>query len=169
MMGSGKSTTGQILADALKIPFQDLDHIIEHAAGMSVPEIFKQSGEEEFRQLEHDLLLSYSQHPDGVIALGGGALQNQNLLDHIKSIGWLIYLEAPAEVLFQRLQTSEGRPMLAGWEAEELYSRIDVLLKEREPLYRQAQITIKTGALKPQEVVQEIIQKLNFYDAIPPG
>jgi len=167
MMGSGKSTAGKILADELNLPFQDLDEIIEREAGMSIPEIFQQSGENEFRRLEQDLLLSYSQNLNGVLALGGGALQNQNIIEHIKLNGWLIYLEAPAEVLFQRLQKSDGRPMLGGREADELYSRVDVLLKKREPLYSQAQITINTEGLKPQEVVHKIIQKLHFYDAIP--
>lgn len=166
MMGSGKSTAGKILADELKLPFHDLDELIEREAGMPIPEIFNRDGEHQFRRLERDLLLNYSQNLDGVLALGGGGLQNQHLLDHIKLQGWLIYLEAPAEVLFQRLQTSEGRPMLGGRAEDDLFSRIDTLLKQRKPLYRQAQITINTEGLNPREVVQKIIQKLKIYDAI---
>ncbi len=167
MMGSGKTTTGKILADELNLPFYDLDQLIEHETGIPIPDIFLNHGEDEFRRIEKELLMARSQNMNGVLALGGGALQHQHILDHLKLAGWLIYLKAPAEVLYQRLKKSEGRPMLAGQYNEELFHRIDKLLKIREPLYNQAHITIHTEGLQPKQVAKKIIQKLNNYDAFP--
>ena len=81
--GSGKSTIGRIIARNLKLPFVDLDRVIETNAGMSIPQIMAQQGESAFRDLETKALREvYSPLPEGeglgvrekVIALGGGAL-----------------------------------------------------------------------------------------------
>jgi len=99
-----------------------------------------------------------------VMALGGGALQNQHLVDHIKLNGWLVYLKPPLETILERLQNSSGRPMIADTDRTELKKRIHTLLEERTPFYNQAHITVKTATLSPEEVADIIIKKLSFYE-----
>ena len=71
MMGTGKSTIGELLTEKLDYPFVDLDEKIENSAGKSITEIFENDGEENFRNLESEQLRSYS---NSVIACGGGII-----------------------------------------------------------------------------------------------
>ncbi len=102
-MGAGKSVIGQQLAGKLERPFLDLDDKITQKAGQSIPEIFKESGESEFRILERRAVLEVIREFTGVVALGGGSLQNQHLVDHIKLNGLLIFIETPISVILDRI------------------------------------------------------------------
>src|SRR6056297_3585119 len=88
MMGAGKSTVGRPLAKKLQVPFFDLDQMIEDHEELTIPEIFEVKGEQIFRAIERKLIISQTDDMQGVMALGGGALQNQHLVDHIKLNGW---------------------------------------------------------------------------------
>jgi len=164
MMGAGKSTAGRPLAKKLQVPFFDLDAMIEEREQQTIPEIFKTSGEKTFRNIERELLIAQTDDMEGVMALGGGALQNQHMVDHIKLNGWLVYLEPPLETIVERLKGSSGRPMISDTDAAELNKRIDTLLAERKPFYTQAHITVKTATLSPEEIADSIIKKLSFYE-----
>lgn len=161
MMGSGKSTVGQTLAVELNVTFQDLDDLIEEEAGMVIPEIFTKKGEPAFRELERKILIAESQKTDGVLALGGGSLQNQRIVDHLKIYGWLIFLEVPLSVIYDRISGDQNRPMLDGSNG---FHKLETLLNERRPLYRQAHITIQAGSDTPEDLTQKIIKKLTMYD-----
>ena len=160
MMGSGKSTVGRELAKKLNVPFLDLDHLIEKKEQMTIPEIFKQKGESAFRITEKELLANYSQTAKGVLALGGGALQDQRTVNHLKSLGWLVFLDCPRSVLFERLNNSKNRPMLST--DEDLKNRISHLLEKRLPFYRQAQFIIHTARLTEDEVANEIVKNISM-------
>ncbi len=112
MMGSGKSTIGKELAEELGVPFTDLDRLIEESEGMTIPEIFAQKNEEGFREIEKKQILNIASSAKGVVALGGGSLQNQLIVDHLKLYGWLVFIEASQVEILNRLQVSSGRPML---------------------------------------------------------
>ncbi|MEX0649255.1 MAG: shikimate kinase [Balneolaceae bacterium] len=162
MMGSGKSTIGKIMAHKTGLHFQDLDHIIEDGEKMSIPEIFSKRGETYFRKTEEFWLIHNSQTLRGILALGGGSLQHQQLVDHIKMYGWLIFLDSSSSVLYNRLKKSKNRPMLSA--GDDLKKRIDTLLEKRRPFYEQAHITIKTDSLKKNEIVTELINKIKLYE-----
>jgi len=166
MMGSGKSTVGKQLADRLGAPFKDLDSMIEDEAGMIIPEIFSHHGEQWFRDLERKILIRESQTFSGVMALGGGSLHNQWIVDHLKIYGWLIFLRVPLSVILTRVSQNINRPMLKRNSDEDASKRekLSVLLDERLPLYKQAQITIDAGDQDPGSVSEEIIKKLKLYD-----
>jgi shikimate kinase len=165
MMGSGKSTIGRDLARYLNVSFCDLDSIIEKELGKTIPEIFALNGEEFFRKTERELLIKKSQTVQGVMALGGGSLQNQFLVDHVKLNGWLVFLDTPHSVLLNRLKNSENRPMLSSDKATESPDQlIKKLLDARKPFYSQAHITIRTGNLTRQKIVDQILQKLSIYE-----
>lgn len=164
MMGSGKTTIGRSLATLLDIPFYDLDEIIEKEAGISIPEIFKTRGEQAFRTLEKKCLLEIVKNVEGVVALGGGALQNQMIVDHVKLYGWLIFIRTPVDVIIERLHQSSGRPMVDSENRLALKNRILELLAERLPFYTQAPISVESGSKSADETAREIIKKLVVYE-----
>ncbi len=165
MMGSGKSTVGKALSSMLDVPFSDLDALIVQRKGTSIPEIFEKEGENGFRTIEQNLLIEHAGTTKGVLALGGGTLQNQHLVDHVKLHGWLVFLETPVDVLVKRLKSGKGRPMLSKTEVKNLENRIENLLKERLPYYHQAHISVQTGSLSQQQVAEQIVKKLKLYEA----
>lgn len=162
MMGSGKSTVGRKVADKLEVPFCDLDEVIENEAGKPIPEIFKDKGEPGFRKLERSLLIRKSQYSKGVMALGGGSLQNQHIVDHLKIYGWLVFLDVPLSVILNRISGDANRPMLRADTPEKI--KVQSLLEERLPLYRQAEITIDAGNRMADEIAHELIKKMTLYD-----
>jgi shikimate kinase len=165
MMGSGKSTLGEELAQELSVPFYDLDKLIEDDQGKSIPEIFKTDGEAIFRTVEEKLLIQYSKSVKGILALGGGSLQNQSLVDYLKLNGWLIFLDTPQSVLSKRLENSRGRPLIsAGNLNESIEQKIKKLLAARRPFYSQAHITIKTDGLSKKQITELIKKKLALYE-----
>jgi len=153
-MGSGKTTVGRILADALGCPFLDLDDLIVKKAGKSIPDIFAQDGEPAFRQLEARLLRQTVEkygESTAVLSLGGGAVTTpaSATLVHEKTV--CIYLRATLDTLLERLAgESAGRPLADASLAERLAAR--------EPLYEKtAHVVIDTDGLSPEEVSDEII------------
>jgi|SRR6056297_507093 len=172
MMGSGKSTVGRALANRLEVPFCDLDELIVEETGMTIPEIFKEEGESKFREIERKILIRESQYFKGVMALGGGSLQNQHMIDHLKIYGWLIFLDVPQSVISKRITGDTNRPMLNANDNDnnnesahhEADSKIQRLMAERRPLYEQAEITIQTGDKPADEIADKLIKKLRLYD-----
>ena len=153
-MGSGKTTVGRILADALGCPFLDLDDLIVKKAGQSIPDIFAQDGEPAFRQLEARLLRQTVEkygESTAVLSLGGGAVTTpaSATLLHEKTV--CIYLRATLDTLLERLACeSAGRPLADASLAERLAAR--------EPLYEKtAHVVIDTDGLTPEDVSDEII------------
>lgn len=153
-MGSGKTTVGVLVADALGCPFTDLDALIVKKAGRSIPEIFAAEGERGFRRLEkralEESVAKYAENT-AVLALGGGTVTLPGAVKLLRENTLCIYLKAPLEVLQQRLEgQKEGRPLAD----DQLPGR----LEQREPLYEAAaHIVIDTSGLAPEEIADEII------------
>ncbi|CAN5452146.1 hypothetical protein BH23BAC3_BH23BAC3_17820 [soil metagenome] len=166
MMGSGKTTVGKTIAERLGVPFSDLDSMIVDEARMSIPQIFDQKGEKWFRQLEQKILVQESQIFKGVMALGGGSLQNQQIVDHLKIYGWLIFLRIPEIVILDRIAGDQNRPMLNNpKESKEPPGKmITKLIEQRLPFYSQAQITIDAGNSSPDLIADNILKKIKIYD-----
>jgi shikimate kinase len=153
-MGSGKSTVGRIVADALGCPFLDLDDLIVKKAGRSIPEIFAADGEAGFRRLEKQMLeVTVGKYAEttAVLALGGGTVTVPGAVALLQEKTLCIYLQASLETLLHNLEGQrEGRP-LAGEGLEER-------LAAREPLYQNAaHVVLDTDGLSVQEIADEII------------
>ena len=165
-MGAGKSTIGKLLAEKLSMPFIDLDTRIEENREKSIPVIFEEEGEEAFRQAERSALLEVIREEQGVIALGGGALHNQHLLDHVKVNGLLIFIETPFSVIFDRIAGKTDRPLLLDEdgnmkEEESLREELRSLYHKRLPLYEQAELQINSRNYESrEELVRSLIKKI---------
>jgi shikimate kinase / 3-dehydroquinate synthase len=149
--GSGKSTTGRFLAQALDLPFTDLDSQIETLVGKTVPDIFATEGETAFRQYEHTCLLKEISSGRGVVALGGGTLVNeQNRMD-AEAAGQVLFLEASLEELEKRLTLDASlRPLLRN-NSEDLHARLQGLLSRREEHYASFKTRINTAGVTPED------------------
>lgn len=153
MMGCGKSTTGRALAKQLGYGFVDTDDLITQLTGQAITDIFAESGEDYFRQVESKVLSEVAAHTKLVVATGGGIVlekQNWSFLQH----GLVIWLDVEAEQLWQRLQADQSRPLLQKPNPQQV---LDELLSQRRPLYRQADIHI---LLKPDQTVESVCESV---------
>ena len=156
-MGSGKTTVGRLVAQRLQLPFYDLDQQIEQATGQTIANLFAQRGEQAFRELECDMLTQTIFVPRGVIATGGGVVLNERNRRLMRHRGWVIYLRASPETLWQRLQHTTDRPLLR---TESPSETLQAIAQAREPLYQEADWVIDTDTLCPEEVADAIVQVL---------
>ena len=157
MMGSGKSTIGTILADRLSHQFFDTDVLIEQISGQTVTELFEQSGENAFRQLETQVLSELSSYIRKLIATGGGIVITPENWGHLRS-GIIVWLDVPVAVLCARLENDTTRPLLMG----DLETKLNTLFADRSPLYSQADLHIKLeGHETPEEICDRILVDLN--------
>lgn len=159
MMGVGKSTVGQALAQALDVPFLDTDHTIESQAGRTIAEIFAEEGEAAFRQREADVIEQFSQLA-GVVPLGGGALIREGTAARLMAAGPLVYLRARPETLLARIGDPSSRPLLAKLGRKARLQKLRALLNEREASYASANIIVDTDGLARSEVVKTIVAQL---------
>ena len=162
-MGSGKSTIGRRLAKSLNMPFIDLDHYLEEAIGLSIPQIFEQHGELYFRRKEHELLKELlAKETDFVLSLGGGTpcyAGNMDLvLQHTQNV---FYLDVSIDELVRRLtRGKQHRPMISHLPDEELPEFIGKHLFERRPFYSQAPHIVKADNKDRDQLASEIHQQL---------
>ena len=157
MMGSGKSSVGRPLAEALGYRFLDADTSLEQVAGRSIPEIFTSDGEAEFRALEAAVLNQIAAWHSLVVATGGGVVTRPENWGHMHQ-GVVIWLDAPEELLLQRLAADPTpRPLMA---SPDPAARLRQLLAERRPLYAQADLQIVQDGGPPQRVAAQILEAL---------
>ena len=152
-MGAGKSTVALLLATAWGVPARDTDTDVEAAEGREIAEIFVDSGEAYFRNLEADAVADALATHQGVLSLGGGAVLDpatRELLDGHE----VVFLRVGLTEAVKRVGLGVGRPLLLG----NVRSRIKALLDERTPIYESVStLTVDTDARTPDEVAAEII------------
>ena len=142
-MGSGKSHLGWKLANHLGVQFVDMDNYIEERNCKTIPHIFAEEGETEFRNKERKALEELSEFTDIVIATGGGAPCFFDNIELMNNSGKTIYLNMDPKILADRLMNSKTeRPLIKGKSREELVAFIDETLKKRDAFYTQAEFQI---------------------------
>jgi shikimate kinase len=166
-MGTGKSSVGRLIAERLQFDFLDTDDRIEARIGKPIARIFTEDGEATFRQHEHDLVRALADRRHTVIATGGGLAANPGCLDSLKAHALIVCLWASADTIWQRVRHQTHRPLL---QTADPGARIRLLLAEREPFYRQADILLNTEWRSPRQIAQAIIKQFRFTPRSPaPG
>ena len=162
-MGSGKSTIGLEVAKALDIGFWDMDELIQDQQAMRISEIFNEHGQDYFRELERDMIRSFSDHMEGdaVISTGGGAPCFFDNIEQLNKQGTTVYLELTPEKLFNRLKgEAEERPLIAGKSDDEMLDLIQKMYEQRAAFYEKAVYSIDADRT-PVEIARHILYLLN--------
>jgi len=158
MMGAGKTSVGRRLASVLGVPFRDADVEIESAAGCTINDIFERFGEPAFRSGERKVIARLLSDPPHVLAAGGGAFVDTETRERIKERAVSIWLRAPLDLLIQRVMRKDTRPLLRNTDSRATLER---LLREREPIYAQADIIVESDEGPHDVVVKRIIAALD--------
>lgn len=153
--GSGKSTAGRVAARLLGAPFVDPDIAVAQLAGRTIPEIFAEGGEAEFRRLERAAAQRALEGAPAVVAPGGGwAASDDSLQDARDRNALLIYLRCAPDEAVRRLGDCRDRPLLSG--TADPAARMAELLAAREPRYRAAAHTVETDGVSPDRVAEAV-------------
>ena len=159
LMGAGKSSVGRQLANILHKDFIDSDAEIEHRTGVDIPLIFELEGEAGFRQRESRVIEDLTQQHDIVLATGGGVVLDARNREALKNRGFVIYLQASVEQLFERTARDRRRPLLQTGDPR---ARLTELLQQREPLYEEiADLIVNTDRRSVRQVVDEIRDQIS--------
>ena len=159
MRGSGKTTVGSILARKSGRELVEMDELIVRRAGMSIPEIVAKHGWAKFRDIEAELTPEVSRRNNVVISTGGGVVTRENNIRELKMNGTLVWLEASVETLLERIRHDNNRPPLANGRTQ--HEDMEIILRERQPLYRKAaDLIVDTENRTPEEAAEEIIGTL---------
>ncbi len=161
-MGTGKSTVGRAIADALRFTFLDTDDVIEARAGAPIAEIFKQHGEPVFREWERRILKELEKRTKTVISTGGGVPAQEGNMTSLKSHSLVVCLWASPEKIYSRVKTQTHRPLLHDPNPLE---KIRQLLALRAPYYKQADVLLNTEFRSLREVSQQIIHHFRMTTA----
>ena len=155
-MGAGKSSVGRILARRLGRCFVETDDMITAREGSTIPEIFATKGEAHFRAAEEEALGLLADKRGDVIATGGGLPCRDGRPAALRALGTVVWLAGDFDTLYQRALRVGERPMLAGRSRDEAHA----LYRSRERFYRQADLTVDTTALGPDQVAGRILRGL---------
>jgi shikimate kinase len=158
MMGAGKSAVGKRLAAKLDVPFRDADEEIEAAAGCSVSEIFERFGEPAFRDGERKVIARLLGEAPHVLATGGGAFINDETRARIKAGAMSVWIRVPLDTLVARVGRRDTRPLLRTGNPREI---LEKLLKEREPIYAQADLIVDSEDGPHTGAVDKILSELH--------
>ena len=153
-MGTGKSSVGRLVADALRFTFLDTDAMIEAGVGKSITDIFAQQGEAAFREMERRLVAELASRTRTVFSTGGGLPVNPANLASLKSHALVVCLWASPETIYEHVRGQAHRPLLKD---PDPLGKIRSLLAAREPFYRQADVLVNTERRSMREVAQQIV------------
>lgn len=149
LMGAGKTAIGRKVAQMLGMPFIDSDHEIESVSRMTVPDLFELYGEPEFRSLERRVIARLVEEGGRVVSTGGGAFMNEETRSAIAANAVSVWLKAELDVLMERVAKNKHRPLLRDPDPRAVMER---LMKERHPVYAQADVTVFTRD-EPKDVI----------------
>ena len=160
LMGAGKSKIGRQVSLDFRIPFVDSDSVIEDVAGMDIPSIFELYGEEKFREIEAREIQNLLEGPPAIVSTGGGAYMNDQSRKIINENSLCVWLKAKPETLISRISNVDSRPLLRG---DDPLRIMQDLAKIREPIYKEAGLTINTDGLSLPKAIEKVKSSITSY------
>ena len=162
LMGSGKTSVGKRLAKKLDLPFVDGDREMEKAAGLSLVDVLKCFGEEEYRAGEQRVMKRLLQGEPCVLASGGGSFVAKQTRELAKSNAITIWLKADVDLLCRRTSGRSHRPFIEG-DDEHLKNKIEKYVSEEYPYYSEADIVVETREEQIENTVNRVIGAMNHF------
>ena len=157
MMGVGKSSIGRSLSDSLKIPFNDIDHMIEKSESRTITRIFRESGEEYFREREEKFtLMALQQEIKSIISLGGGAFMNKMIRESVLDQSISIWLKLDIKTIRKRIEKNKKRPLVF----QNTQVGIEKMLENRSIYYSMSKVHISCDGKDIKDCTTEIINKI---------
>lgn len=160
LMGAGKTAIGRKVAQLLNLPFIDSDHEIEAVSRMSIPDLFEQYGEAEFRSLEQRVIERLLKDGPRIVSTGGGAFINARTRDDIRGAGVSVWLKADLDLLMSRVAKKQNRPLLKNSDPRAVMAK---LMDERYPIYGRADVTVVTRDTRREIIAEEVIAAVSAH------
>jgi len=155
LMGSGKSYWAHKLSDGLNIPVFDLDKQIEKNEGKTIAEIFAENGEAYFRRKENDVLKSFADMNNFVLATGGGAPCFHDNIDWMNAHGTTIWIDEPLSIIASRLQKEKShRPLIANIADKDLEAFFYEMREKRKPFYSKARFHLNGNNISEKDFLE---------------
>ena len=156
--GSGKSAVGKSLAQRMGVEFADTDAIIEKKCSKSISDIFVESGEPYFREIERAVVLDRLEKGVGVLSLGGGSVLDQQAQSALRTSPTpIVFLDVSLASASPRVGFNRDRPLLVG----NPRAKWQELMNARRPIYEElATFTVPTDDLTPSQVSSMIVELL---------
>lgn len=155
LMGAGKSAIGRLVASQLNLPFIDTDVEIERVSRMTISELFAAYGEPEFRALETRVIKRLLKGGPRIISTGGGAFINEDTRMQIKRGGISVWLKADLDVLWERVNKRDHRPLL---KTENPMQTLANLMEQRYPIYALADLTVQSRDVRKEVIASEVLE-----------
>ena len=152
--GSGKSSVGKLVAEALGAKMIDIDGLLVREMGMPISQIFGMVGEARFREMERDAVKAALGGDPCVIVPGGGWAAQPGQLEGARQTSLVVYLKCQAATATKRSEQGEARPLLAGPDPGQ---KMRALLEEREPFYLQADCQVNAETTPAEAVAAEVM------------
>lgn len=162
LMGSGKTSVGKRLAKKLQLPFIDGDQEIEKASGLSLVDVLKCFGEEEYRAGEQRVMKRLLQGNPCVLASGGGSFVAEQTRDLARKNAITVWLKADIDVLYTRTAGRKHRPFLTESD-ERLKNKLEIYIQEEYPFYSEADIIVETKEEIVDNTVGRVIEAISEF------
>ena len=158
-MGSWKSTVGWKIAETLDMEFVDTDNAIEEVTEMRISDIFREFGEDRFRDMEAAFFTEKAKQTGQVFSTGGGIVLKPENRKVLKKYGITFFLKASSKTLANRIHHTKKRPLIT--DSKDVQFRLDQIWEERKSYYKDsAHHTIDTNDMDPEQVSNEILNLL---------
>lgn len=162
LIGSGKTSVGKRLAKRLSLPFIDSDQEIEKAAGLSVIDVFRYFGLEEYKAGEERIMKRLLIGNPCVIASGGGAFVSEKTRNIAKEHAITVWLKADIDILYSRTTGRKRRPFLQCSDSK-IRNKLQTYIDEEYPYYNEANIIVETKNETVDNTVERVLNAINEY------
>ena len=154
-MGSGKSIISSKLGEIIGREVISTDKLIERIQGQTIEQIFKDSGEAFFREVEKGAVRHVSKKENVIIDCGGGVVLDEENIKNLRQNGVIVYLKVSADFAYKQILKTPKRPLL---DVDDPKAKIEELLAARTPLYEKADVTVNSEKESVEEICQDIIK-----------